>query len=197
LDRMRIMQIMADATNMIAEGEVLQLMNAHDPKTTEERYLEVIYRKTARLFEAGAQVAAILSDTPPAVEEALARYGKHVGTAFQLIDDVLDYSADEASLGKHLGDDIAEGKPTLPLIYALQHASVAQQAAIMAAIEHGGLEQLDEISRAVASLGGLAYTARLAKSEADQALLALAAIPDSAFKEGLRELAQFAVTRKH
>jgi octaprenyl-diphosphate synthase len=197
LHRMRIMHIMADATNMIAEGEVLQLMNAHDPKTTEERYLEVIYRKTARLFEAGAQIAAVLADAPPATERALARYGKHVGTAFQLIDDVLDYTADEAALGKHLGDDLAEGKPTLPLIYALQHGSEAQKTAIRAAIEHGGLEHLDEITRAVASLGGLAYTARLAKSEADQALLALAALPDSAFKEGLRELALFAVQRKH
>jgi octaprenyl-diphosphate synthase len=197
LDRMRIMQIMADATNTIAEGEVLQLMNAHDPKTTEQRYLEVIYRKTARLFEAGAQIAAVLADAPPAIEEALARYGKHVGTAFQLIDDVLDYTADEAALGKHLGDDLAEGKPTLPLIYALQHGDEAQKSAIRAAIEHGEVERLDQITHAVASLGGLAYTARLAKSEADQALLALAALPDSAFKEGLRELALFAVQRKH
>ncbi len=115
LDRMRIMQILADATNAIAEGEVLQLMNARDANTTEARYIDVIRRKTACLFEAGAQIAAVLSDAPPQIEESLARYGRHIGTAFQLVDDALDYQADEASLGKHLGDDLAEGKPTLPL----------------------------------------------------------------------------------
>ena len=197
LDRMRIMNIMADATNTIAEGEVLQLMNARDPETTEQRYLEVIYRKTARLFEAGAQVAAVLSDAEPAIETALARYGKHIGTAFQLVDDALDYQADEASLGKHLGDDLAEGKPTLPLIYALQHGDDAQRELIKSAIRNGGVERLEEITGAVASLGGLAYTARLAQSEVDQALIALAPLPPSVFKDGLRELAEFAVARKH
>jgi octaprenyl-diphosphate synthase len=197
LDRMRIMQILADATNAIAEGEVLQLMNAHDPNTTEARYIDVIRRKTARLFEAGAQIAAVLSDAPPAMEESLAVYGRHIGTAFQLVDDALDYQADEASLGKHLGDDLAEGKPTLPLIYAMQHGTAAQRTMIRHAIENGGLDHLEEITRAVASLGGLAYTARLAQSEADQALAALAPLPESAFKEGLSELAKFAVARKN
>jgi octaprenyl-diphosphate synthase len=197
LDRMRIMQILADATNAIAEGEVLQLMNARDPNTTEARYIDVIRRKTARLFEAGAQIAAVLSDAAPEIEESLARYGRHIGTAFQLVDDALDYQADEASLGKHLGDDLAEGKPTLPLIYAMQHGSEAQREMIRGAIEHGGLDHLEEITRAVASLGGLAYTARLAQSEADQALAALAPLPESAFKEGLSELAKFAVARKN
>ena len=197
MDRMRIMQILADATNAIAEGEVLQLMNAHDPDTTESRYIEVIHRKTAKLFEAGAQIAAVLCDAPPAIEESLARYGKHIGTAFQLIDDALDYHADEASLGKHLGDDLAEGKPTLPLIYALQHGSDSQRVLIRHAIENGGRDRLDEITRAVASLGGLAYTARLAQGEADQALAALGPLPMSAFKEGLSELARFAVARKN
>jgi octaprenyl-diphosphate synthase len=197
LDRMRVMQILADATNAIAEGEVLQLMNAHDPNTTEARYIDVIRRKTARLFEAGAQIAAVLSDAPPAIEESLALYGRHIGTAFQLVDDALDYQADEASLGKHLGADLAEGKPTLPLIFAMQQGSDSQRAMIRHAIENGGLDQLAEITRAVASLGGLAYTARLAQCEADLALAALAPLPETAFKEGLSELAKFAVARKN
>jgi octaprenyl-diphosphate synthase len=197
LNRMPIMKIMGDATNAIAEGEVLQLMNAHDPDCTEARYLDVIYRKTARLFQAAAQIGAVVSDAPPLIEESLARYGKHIGTAFQLVDDALDYQANEAALGKHLGDDLAEGKPTLPLIYAMQHGNDEQRAMIRHAIEKGGLGQLEEITRAVASLGGLAYTARLAQGEADQALAALAPLPESIFKEGLSELARFAVARKH
>ena len=197
LDRMPIMQIIADATNAIAEGEVLQLMNAHDPNTTEARYIDVIQRKTARLFQAGAQVGAVLSDASPIIEDSLARFGLHIGTAFQLVDDALDYEADEGKLGKHLGDDLAEGKPTLPLIYAMQHGNDTQREMIRHAIEHGGLDNLGEITRAVASLGGLAYTARLAQGEADQALAALAPLPETAFKEGLSELARFAVARKH
>jgi octaprenyl-diphosphate synthase len=197
LDRMPIMRIIADATNAIAEGEVLQLMNARDPNTSEASYIDVIRRKTARLFQAGAQIGAILSDAPPIIEESLARYGKHIGTAFQLVDDALDYQADEMSLGKHLGDDLAEGKPTLPLIYAMQHGNDEQRTMIRRAIEQGGLGQLAEITRSVASLGGLAYTARLAQSEADQALVALAPLPETIFKEGLSELARFAVARKH
>lgn len=197
LDRMPIMDIMADATNAIAEGEVLQLMNARDPNTSEARYLDVINRKTARLFQAAAQIGAVLSDASPIVEESLARFGKHIGTAFQLVDDALDYQADEVSLGKHLGDDLAEGKPTLPLIYAMQHGNDAQRAMIREAIEEGGLKHLEEITLAVASLGGLAYTARLAQGEVDQALAALAPLPESSFKEGLSELAKFAVARKH
>jgi octaprenyl-diphosphate synthase len=197
LDRMSIMAILGEATNAIAEGEVLQLMTAHDPDTTEARYLEVIHRKTARLFEAAGQIGAVIADAPAQIGDALARYGRHIGTAFQLIDDVLDYQADESSLGKNLGDDLAEGKPTLPLIYALQRGNPGQREMIRHAIEHGGLERLAEITSAVASLGGLAYTARLAKSEADQALAALAPLPDSAYREGLSELANFAVARKH
>jgi octaprenyl-diphosphate synthase len=197
LDRMPIMDIMADATNAIAEGEVLQLMNARDPNTSEARYLDVIHRKTARLFQAGAQIGAVLSDASPIIEESLARFGKHIGTAFQLVDDALDYQADELSLGKHLGDDLAEGKPTLPLIYAMQHGNDAQRAMIREAIEEGGLKHLAEITQAVATLGGLAYTARLAQCEVDHALAALAPLPESSFKEGLSELAKFAVARKH
>lgn len=197
LDRMPIMAILGEATNAIAEGEVLQLMTARDPDTTEERYLEVIHRKTARLFEAAGQIGAVIADASPEVVSALAQYGNHIGTAFQLIDDALDYQADESSLGKHLGDDLAEGKPTLPLIHALQRGNDEQKAMIRHAIQFGGLDRLAEITGAVASLGGLAYTARLAQSEADQALAALDPLPSSAFKEGLSELARFAVARKH
>ncbi len=196
LGRMPIMNILADATNAIAEGEVLQLMTAHDPLTTEQRYFDVIDRKTARLFEAGAQIGAVLSDAAPPIVRSLADYGKHIGTAFQLVDDTLDYEADEISLGKHLGDDLAEGKPTLPLIHALQHGNEAQRTMIRHAIEHGGHDRLDEITRAVASLGGLAYTARRAQCEVDQALAALSPLPESPFKQGLSELARFAIARK-
>ena len=188
-----VMEIMADATNLIAEGEVLQLMNAHDPDTTEQRYREVIYRKTAKLFEAGAQVAAVLAGSDAAVRRALAAYGRHLGTAYQLIDDVLDYRSDPAERGKNLGDDLAEGKPTLPLIHALRHGSEAQRAAIREAISNGGLKQLEPVITAIEATGGLEYAARAAREERDQALAALAALSDSSYKEGLAALARFAV----
>jgi octaprenyl-diphosphate synthase len=197
LQSMRIMDVMASATNRIAEGEVLQLMNTHDPDTTEERYFDVIYRKTGKLFEAGAQVAAILTGASPALEDAMARYGRHLGTAFQLIDDVLDYRSSSAELGKNLGDDLAEGKPTLPLIYALKHGNDAQKAVLRHAIEHGSLEGLTEITDAIESTGGLAYTARLARREAASAIEALAELPDSPYKQALCDLAEFAVNRTH
>ncbi len=197
LESMRIMDVMASATNRIAEGEVLQLMNAHDPETTEARYFDVIYRKTAKLFESGAQIAAILAGANPAVEAAMARYGKHLGTAFQLIDDVLDYRSDSAELGKNLGDDLAEGKPTLPLIYALKHASAAERETIRVSIEQGSIEALPEITAAIESTGGLAYTSRLARREATLAIEALADLPETPYKQALRELADFAVDRTH
>lgn len=197
LGSMRIMDVMAGATNKIAEGEVLQLMNAHDPDTTEERYFEVIYRKTAKLFESGMQIAAILSDASPELESNLASYGRHLGTAFQLIDDVLDYQSDQEQLGKNLGDDLAEGKPTLPLIYALRHGSAEQRAIIRSSIEQGSIEQLPRITAAIESTGGLAYTARLARQEATLAIDALAQLPESAYKQALRELADFAVNRAY
>jgi octaprenyl-diphosphate synthase len=197
LKSQQIIAIMADATNVIAEGEVLQLMNAHDPDTTEQRYLEVIYRKTAQLFQAGAEVAAVLAGAPEPVRAALARYGRHLGTAYQLIDDVLDYQSDAESLGKNLGDDLAEGKPTLPLIHALKHCDAITGRLIRGAIEGGGLADLDKVLAAIESTGGLQYTARLAQTEADQALAALAALPESPYKDGLAELACFAVERKH
>jgi octaprenyl-diphosphate synthase len=197
LGSMRIMDVMARATNRIAEGEVLQLMNAHDPDTTEERYFEVIYRKTAQLFEAGTQIAAILTDSAPATEDAMARYGRHLGTAFQLVDDALDYRADRDALGKNLGDDLAEGKPTLPLIYALKNGTDAQRALIRSAIENGNVDALPQITAAIESTGGLAYTARLARQEASLAIEALAVLPDSQYKQALRELADFSVERTY
>jgi octaprenyl-diphosphate synthase len=197
LGNLRIQEVMANATNTIAEGEVLQLMNAHDPDTTEERYLEVIYRKTAKLFEAGAQVAAILSGASPEVEQAMVAYGRHLGTAFQLVDDSLDYTADGAELGKNVGDDLAEGKPTLPLIYALAHSSVDDTARLRLAVENGGVEELEAVTRAIESAGGLEYTARLARREADLAIDALSRLPESAYLGSLRALADFAVGRSY
>jgi octaprenyl-diphosphate synthase len=191
----RVMEIMSDATNVIAEGEVMQLANAHDPDTTEERYLEVIYRKTGRLFEAGAEVAAVLAGASTDVQRALAAYGKHLGTAYQLIDDVLDYKSDPATRGKNLGDDLAEGKPTLPLIHALRHGDAEQRATIRLAIEQGGLEQLGPIVTAIESTGGLDYTARYARRETDLALTALEVVPDSTFRAGLAAVAKFALAR--
>ena len=190
-----LIQVMADATNTIAAGEVLQLMNSGDPDTTEIRYLEVIYRKTARLFEAGAQIAAIVAQAPPAVETALTRYGKHLGIAFQLIDDALDYRGDDLELGKNTGDDLAEGKPTLPLIHALQHSDATSAGMIREAIERGGTTEQSAIRAAVTSSGGLDYTARLAENEAAQAMEALASVPASPYRDALAALAQFAVSR--
>lgn len=197
LGSMRVMDVMAGATNKIAEGEVLQLLNANDPDTTQERYFEVIYRKTAKLFESGAQIAAILAGAPAAIEGAMVRYGRHLGTAFQLIDDVLDYHSDSEQLGKNLGDDLAEGKPTLPLIYALRVGNEEQHRVIRQSIEQGSTGQLAAVTAAIESTGGLAYTARLARQEASLAIEALAVLPDSAYKQALRELADFSVDRTY
>src|ERR1700761_2899116 len=188
-----VVEIMADATNVIAEGEVLQLMNANDADTTEQRYLEDIYRKTAKLFEAGAEVAAVLSGSPENIRRALADYGRHLGTAYQLVDDVLDYRSNPTERGKNLGDDLAEGKPTLPLIHALNHGTEPQRAAIRLAIEKGGLAQLEPIVAAIEATGGLEYTAQLARSEAERALSALDPLPGSPYKDGLMALARFSV----
>jgi octaprenyl-diphosphate synthase len=197
LGNLRIQEVMANATNTIAEGEVLQLMNAHDPDTTEERYLEVIYRKTAKLFEAGAQIAAILSGATPETEMAMVTYGRHLGTAFQLVDDALDYSADGTELGKNLGDDLAEGKPTLPLIYAIANSMPDDTARLRLAVANGGIEELATVTRTIESSGGLQYTARLARREADLAIDALSRLPESAFLGSLRALADFAVGRSY
>ena len=195
LDSPALIRVMADATNTIAAGEVLQLMNSGDPDTTEIRYLEVIYRKTARLFEAGAQIAAIVTHAAPGIEAALARYGKHLGIAFQLVDDALDYRGDTEELGKNVGDDLAEGKPTLPLIHALRHADPDATAMIRSAIQQGGTEEQGPIRAVVESTGGLDYTARLAENEAKLAIDALSGVPASRYRDALAALARFAVSR--
>ena len=197
LGDLRIQEVMANATNTIAEGEVLQLMNAHDPETTEQRYLEVIYRKTAKLFEAGAQMAAIVSGSPREIEQSMVDYGRHLGTAFQLVDDVLDYKATAEELGKNLGDDLAEGKPTLPVIYALAHAPAAEATRLRVAIETGGIDDLDQITRLIETSGGLEYTARMARREKELAVEALGRLPASKYRDALVTLADFAVARTY
>jgi octaprenyl-diphosphate synthase len=194
---MRVMAIMAQTTNTIAEGEVLQLLNCHDPDTTEQRYLDVILRKTAKLFEAAAQLGAVLAKRPAAEEQALAAYGLHLGNAFQLIDDVLDYSASSEAMGKNIGDDLAEGKPTLPLIHAMRNGSPAQQQTIRAAIEHGGRDSIEAVTAAVESTGAIAYTARVARQEADKATHQLQGLSPSPYKDALHALAEFSVTRNY
>lgn len=194
---MRLMEIMADTTNTIAEGEVMQLLNCHDPNTTEERYLKVIHCKTAKLFEAAAQLGAILAGRPREEELALSRYGLHLGTAFQLIDDALDYSASSAELGKNIGDDLAEGKPTLPLIHAMRRGSPVERRIIREAIERGGLDQIESITRTIESTGALDYTVSLAMKEANQASAQLERFPGSPAKDALIELAEFAVKRRY
>jgi octaprenyl-diphosphate synthase len=192
---MRVMQVLADATNVIAEGEVLQLMNCRDASVDEAAYLRVIRYKTAKLFEAAMRLGAILAKAPPAVEAACAEYGARLGTAFQLIDDVLDYSGDLNETGKNLGDDLAEGKPTLPLIYVMAHGSAAQAGLVRSAIESGGIENFDAIFEAVRDTGALDYVRRGARAEADAADTAISSAPDSKYRECLLQLSRFAVER--
>lgn len=196
IGRMRVMQILADATNTIAAGEVMQLMNIHDPDVSEADYRKVIYRKTARLFEAGAQIAAVLAERDPGDEAAMISYGQNLGTAFQLVDDALDYDASPEELGKNLGDDLAEGKPTLPLIYAMENCSSEERQLLRNAIESGGLEKMDEIHTIIESTGALKYTADRAQEAADAAIDALADIPASPHKEAMIAIADFAVKRR-
>jgi octaprenyl-diphosphate synthase len=197
VDSMRIMHIMSETTNTIAEGEVQQLLNRHDPDTTQERYLQVIFKKTAKLFEAAARTGAIISGAGEEQELAMAAYGRHVGIAYQLIDDVLDYSASSDKLGKNIGDDLAEGKPTLPLIHAMSHSPAPQAKLIRHAIETGGLKELGEIQAAIEETGAIAYTAQLAREEADKALAAIADLPRTAYLDALHALTRFAVERSH
>jgi octaprenyl-diphosphate synthase len=196
IDSMRVMQILSDATNTIAAGEVMQLMNVHDPDTTEESYRQVIYRKTARLFEAGAQIAAVLAGRDPADEVAMVTYGQNLGAAFQLVDDALDYNASADELGKNLGDDLAEGKATLPLIYAMQQAVPEDKELIRNAIVEGGLDQLERITAIIKTTGALEYTARRAQEAADTAIAALSDIPDSTHKQALIAIAEFSIQRR-
>ncbi|MDT8386425.1 MAG: octaprenyl diphosphate synthase [Thiogranum sp.] len=194
---MRVMEILSTTTNTIAEGEVLQLLNCHDPDTTEARYTDVIQFKTAKLFEAAAQLGAVLGKQPAAIEQAIASYGMHLGTAFQLIDDALDYGSSGAAIGKNIGDDLAEGKPTLPLIHAMRNGTPEQVEIIRDAIRNGGLEQIDKVMEAIESTNAIAYTARSAQREADLAIAALDALPAGPYKEALHGLAEFSVNRNY
>lgn len=197
MNRMRVMEILAKTTNMIAEGEVMQLLNCHDPDIVEEHYIQVIRSKTAKLFEAAAQLGAVIAGQDAVVQLAMADYGMHLGTAFQLIDDVLDYSRNNRTLGKNIGDDLAEGKPTLPLIHALHEGNAEQRQLLRAAIQRGGLDQIDAVVAAIESTGSIAYTARKAEHEADLARQALDPVPASPFKQALLDLAYFSVHRDY
>ncbi|MBA3997230.1 MAG: octaprenyl diphosphate synthase [Candidatus Accumulibacter sp.] len=192
---LRVMRVLSDATNVIAEGEVLQLMNCHDADVDEAAYLQVIRYKTAKLFEAAAQIGAIIGGASPEIERCMADYGMHLGTAFQLIDDVLDYSGAEAETGKHLGDDLAEGKPTLPLIYVMQNGTAEQAACVRRAIENGGRDDFAQVLAAIRATGALEHAKQQAKLEADRAAAALDALPASQYKNSLLELSVFAVAR--
>ena len=194
---MRIMQVLADATNVIAEGEVLQLMNCHNTEITVDDYLQVVRYKTAKLFEASARLGAILGDAAPALEDGFAAYGMHLGTAFQIVDDVLDYSGQEGEIGKSLGDDLAEGKPTLPLIHVMKVGNAAQAEVVRSALEQGGREAFPEVIRAVQETGALGAALEVATAEADKAKLALNDVSNSQYKDALLQLASFAVARRH
>lgn len=196
LESLRVLALMSEAVNVIAEGEVLQLMNCNDPDITEESYMRVIYSKTARLFEAAAQASAILSGATPDQETALRDYGRYLGTAFQLIDDLLDYNADGQTLGKNTGDDLNEGKPTLPLLHAMRHGNVEQSAMIRQAIEEGnGRHLLEPVLTAMQQCGSLDYTRQRAEEEADKAIDALRHLPETPFRTALEGLAHLAVQR--
>jgi len=196
VDNMRVMQTLADATNVIAEGEVLQLLNCNDANVDAANYLHVIHCKTAKLFEAAMRLGAILSGADEASEQAAAKYGMHLGTAFQLVDDVLDYSGDEQDTGKNLGDDLAEGKPTLPLIYAMRHGSEDQAAVVRVAIEQGDITRFADVLQVIKQTGALEYTRQQAQLEADMACAELVALPDTNYKQSLLQLANFAATRQ-
>jgi octaprenyl-diphosphate synthase len=195
IKELRVLEVLANATNTIAEGEVLQLMNCNNPDITEADYMEVIYRKTAKLFEAGARIGAILARQTE-LEPSLVGYGRHLGLAFQLVDDALDYDAKPEELGKNIGDDLADGKPTLPLIYAMKHGTAAEKHMIREAIESGSTQNLRSIQLAIETSGGLRYTAERAEIEAERAVATLQPLPRSKFKDGLVELAEFAVKRR-
>jgi len=194
---MRVMAVLSEATNIIAEGEVLQLLNIHDADISEERYLQVIRYKTAKLFEAATRLGAILGGAAPDVEQAMASYGMHLGTAFQLIDDVLDYSGDHEETGKNVGDDLAEGKPTLPLIYAIRRGAPAQASVVRQAIRDGGLVDLEAVIAAIKDTGALDYAKARAQQESEAACAAISAMPSSTYKDSLLQLASFAVTRSY
>ena len=194
---MRVMDILAETTNTIAEGEVLQLLNCHDADTTEDRYIKVIHYKTAKLFEAASRLGAVLSGSDPDLERTMTSYGMHLGTAFQLVDDVLDYSAPGEDIGKNVGDDLADGKPTLPLIHAMRNGTPEQATLVRRAIEQGGLEEIDRIREVIETTDAIAYTAQAAREEAEKARAALERVPDSPYREALFTLAEFSVNRTY
>ncbi len=194
---MRVMEILADATNVIAEGEVLQLLNMHDPDVTEERYLQVIRSKTAKLFEAASELGALIGEAPDDHIAACAEYGRSLGTAFQLVDDVLDYSGVAADIGKNVGDDLREGKPTLPLIYLMRNGTEQQRQLVRTCIENGDESHFNDILQAITECGALDYTKRQAELAAQRASNAIAVLKDSQFKESLLKLSTFAVDRNH
>lgn len=197
LGSLRVLALMSEAVNVIAEGEVLQLMNCNDPDITEESYMRVIYSKTARLFEAAAQSSAILADASPEHERALQDYGRYIGTAFQLIDDLLDYSADGQTLGKNVGDDLSEGKPTLPLLHAMRNGTAEQAVMIREAIEQGnGRHLLDPVLETMRQCGSLEWTRVSAEREADKAIASLAVLPESPWRSALEALAHMSVQRE-
>jgi octaprenyl-diphosphate synthase len=197
LNNMRVMEILSEATNVIAEGEVLQLLNMHDPDVTQASYLNVIRSKTAKLFEAAAQVGALIAGATDKQIEAAGEYGRSLGTAFQLIDDVLDYAGDAAEIGKNVGDDLREGKPTLPLIYLMENGTAEQRELVRNCIEQGDEQHFDAVLAAVTSSGALDYTRREAEVAAARAADAIADLPDSEFKHNLLQLCTFAVDRNH
>ena len=195
VNQMRVMEILSTATNRIAEGEVLQLLNCNDPDTDEGRYREVILRKTATLFEAGARLGGVISEAGETQEQALADYGRHLGMAFQMIDDALDYGSSGVDIGKNIGDDLAEGKPTLPLIRAIEVSDESTARMLREVIEQGGEDRVDEVRKAIESTDAIAYTARLAKEEAALAKQSLEALPASAYRTALAAVADFSVAR--
>lgn len=197
VDSMRVMRILADATNVIAEGEVLQLMNMHDPDVTEERYLQVIRSKTAKLFEAATELGSLIAGAPEDGIAASAEYGRSIGTAFQLIDDVLDYSGNAADIGKNVGDDLREGKPTLPLIYLMQHGTPQERSLVRDCIATGDEAHFDEVLAAITGSGALDYTREQAERAARRAKASVAMLPDGPYKAALSTLADFAVDRNH
>ena len=197
VNNMRVMRILADATNVIAEGEVLQLMNMHDPDVTEERYLQVIRSKTAKLFEAATELGSLIAGTTEDNINAAAEYGRSLGTAFQLIDDVLDYSGNAHDIGKNVGDDLREGKPTLPLIYLLQHGTTQERELVRNCIEHGDEEHFDDILNAITGSGALEYTRLKAEQASQRAISCLDNLPEGGHKTALMKLAKFAVERNH
>ena len=197
LGSMRIMEVLADTTNTIAEGEVQQLLNMGDPEVGQQRYMQVIENKTAKLFEAACRLAAIISGQPPEIENALAIYGNRLGSAFQIADDVLDYTGDSETMGKNAGDDLAEGKPTLPLIFARERCNAKERELLDAAISNGGIDDLEPILAIIRETDSLNSAMDIAQTQAAEAKLAIGALPDSPWRTALQQLADYSVSRDH